>query len=315
MTTEIPTSFGFPTFIKSILPGFISVILGTYFILPFIPSHVVAKILLLPLTEKIILWLFTGIFFGMLITSLDQYIYKLFMGTGILPNKILDKIYSLMLDDFNGLVKNYEFKREMRKRQSANSDKYRSLTNEIISMSDKLRAYPFDIELGMTHPRAPTKLGNTIIEYESYSDVQYGMDFNVFWSRIWQVMSVDNRNDLDIRGARADFTVYLLFIWTIFFPFMAYSFYKIYGIGETILFLIFWMLGSKVIYNAAILLHNNYGGYIKAAFDVWRIDLAKKLAIPISLCPKRDERALWQEYREFLEDYNESEQEFLRKKF
>jgi len=43
---------------------------------------------------------------------------------------------------------------------------------------------------------------------------------------------------------------------------------------------------------------------VKAAFDVHRIDYAKKLGIPVSLCPKKNERLLWMAYREYLEEYN-----------
>ncbi|MCK9566247.1 MAG: hypothetical protein M0Q43_09385, partial [Methanothrix sp.] len=45
------------------------------------------------------------------------------------------------------------------------------------------------------------------------------------------------------------------------------------------------------------------GGYVKAAFDTYRIDLAKRLGIPISLCPKKEERSIWFNYKEFLEHY------------
>ena len=99
-----------------------------------------------------------------------------------------------------------------------------------------MREFPFNSELNQVYPRTPTRLGNVITEYESYSEEQYGMNFHVFWSRIWHILPKSCKDDLDIRGAKADSAVYLLSIWIIFFPFIGYSAYGLIGIIPSFLF-------------------------------------------------------------------------------
>ncbi len=311
MGSDIPTNFDFPTLIKVLLPGIICSVLFTYLVLPLIPLDFTNKILQFDITEKIIFWLITGMIFGMIISSLDKYIYRLFMGTGILPNIVLNEIYCCLLQDFNELESNYETKMEKRS-QSGDSETIRRLTKDIVDMSNKFRSFPFNSEKCMTYPSAPTRLGNVIMEYESYSEVQYGMSFNVFWSRIWQIMPIDSRKDVDVRGARADFLTYLLFLWIVFFPFMLYNFYNIICIISIVIFTLLWMISAVILYDIAISAHESYGGYVKASFDINRVDLARKLNISFSLCPRRYERNLWKEYGEYLGDYDESEEELLR---
>ena len=49
--------------------------------------------------------------------------------------------------------------------------------------------------------------------------------------------------------------------------------------------------------------HKNYGRFIKAIFDIYRFDLAKKLKITISYTPNEDEIEKWHQYRIYLLDY------------
>lgn len=312
MTSDIPTNFGFPALIRILIPGMICSMLSTYFILPIVPAHFAENILLLSLTNKIILWITFGLVFGMAIISYDFYIYRLFMGTGIFPKFILRELRYCLINDFDELANRYDQYLAEKRNPATTKEKKERLRDDIVEMSHKLRENPFNTEKEMLYPSAPTRLGNIIIEYESYSEIQYGMSFNVFWSRIWQVMPKDNRDDLDLRAARADFNVYLLLIWIIFLPFMGLSAHNLIGVGFIVFFTLPWLIIAKLIYLGAIRAHENYGGYVKASFDTCRIDLAQKLDIPISLCPNWDQKTLWQEYGQFLEDYNDPNQDHFR---
>lgn len=312
MTSDIPTNFGFPALIRILIPGIICSILGTYFVLPIIPMSFCENILLLSFTDKIILWVTFGLVFGMVIISFDFYIYRFFMGTGILPKFILRELRSQLINGFDKLGSRYDSYLAEKRNPATSQDRKEKLEENMVDMSHKLRENPFNTEKEMLYPSAPTRLGNIIIEYESYTDAQYGMNFNVFWSRIWQIMPKDNRDDLDLRAARADFSVYLLLIWVAFLPFMGWSAYNLIGGTAIIYFGIPWLIIAELIYLGAIRSHESYGGYVKAAFDSCRIDFAQKVDIPISLCPNRDQKFLWQEYGKFLEDYDDPEQDSLR---
>lgn len=197
MTSDIPTSFGFPTFVKVVLPGIIFSILCTYFVLPLIPLPFAIAITLMIFTDKIIFWVASGIIFGLVISSLDRYIYQLFMGNGVLPEYVLNAMYSRLLKDFGGLEEDFEstnselaliFPPSNDEEIKQNIKQFRSLRHKNADVCYKLREYPFNNELRQVYPRTPTRLGNVITEYESYSEEQYGMNFHVFWSRIWQIL-------------------------------------------------------------------------------------------------------------------------------
>lgn len=307
MPANIPTSFGFSTFIRVLLPGFVFSLLCNYFLLPIVPltiisSSIIDKILLAPLLDKVLIWAISGMIFGMLISSLDYYIYRLFTGAGILPKLFWDGMYSSLISEFNKLINEYDPKYD-RSLCTENPEECRELNHDLGKMSNKLCQYPFDEDRSYTYPISATRLGNVINEYESYSKILYGMDFSIFWSRLWHLMSKDNRDDLDLQGAKADFTIYLLTIWIIFIPLITYSFYNLIG-SIAVLIAVVCIFIALGLYDVGVLAHVNYGCYVKAAFDTYRIDLAKKLDIPISLCPNIEERSVWKKYSEFLAHYD-----------
>jgi len=207
-------------------------------------------------------------------------------------------LYRSIIFEYNKLITDYDTKLG-RYSSSEDPEEHRKLYRDLVDMSNKLRKFPFDIDELCTRPISPTRLGNIINEYESYPKVQYGMNFNVFWSRLWQIISKDSRDDLDFRAAKADFLIYILTIWILFSPVITYRVSTNFGI-PAIFIIILCFLIALILYDIAVLAHENYGDYVKATFDLYRIDLAKKLGIPISLCPRRDEMAIWEKYNEFL---------------
>jgi hypothetical protein len=57
----------------------------------------------------------------------------------------------------------------------------------------------------------PTRLGNTIHSYETYSKTRYGLEAIFYWPRIWVNLDKDLREEIDSQQAVADSCVYSAF--------------------------------------------------------------------------------------------------------
>lgn len=199
----------------------------------------------------------------------------------------------------------------MKKKDLKKEDKKELLeiNYEASKLGDEVRKFPYNPDKGFYSKRYPeeaTIFGNVLAEYESYSEKQYGMHIMVFWPHLWLILPKELKEDLDLRGAKADFLVYLSFI------FLSYT--LIGGVGfyfqQKLLIAIICILVSLFLcfffYEISIQVHKSYGRYIKAVFDIYRVDLAKKLKADIvvtNLIPDEAERNSWRKYRKHLLDY------------
>ena len=279
-----------------------------------------------------------GLLIGVVLNSLDLYIYQFFEGIRFWPEPIWWCLYKRELKNYKALDSDLELKEkdleskmgELVAKETDNEinkieEEIKKLDMEILDISKKIREYPYDPQekfRSKRHPVECTNLGNILAEYESYPKEQYGMDFGVFWYHIWLTLSKEVREEIDISAAKADFLLYLSFIFLVT-PFLIII--KTLFIRDTIylairdlihfdhyfldivLFLIFMTSLSIIIaylfYKISILAHKSYGRYMKSVFDLYRIDLSKKAEIPITLCPNKEEREIWEEYGKFLADY------------
>jgi len=158
-----------------------------------------------------------------------------------------------------------------------------------------------------------TDLGNVLSEYENYPYDQYGMSFNIYWNRIWEILPEDAKTDIELRGSKTDFIVYLTFISLLSIPLIAFRSYQLWGWEIAILAIVFsWLLVKRFLYRLAVNAHANYSGYIESVFDIYRLDLAKKLGLPANLCPSEEEKKIWEEYAEFLQDNKKPTSAFFR---
>ena len=71
----------------------------------------------------------------------------------------------------------------------------------------ELRSFPIGPN-GEHAPLYPTRLGNTITAYETYSKSRYGLEAIFYWPRIWINLSKELRQDIDDQQALADSAVY-----------------------------------------------------------------------------------------------------------
>lgn len=301
------------------------------------------------LLDKLASVTITGILIGLVLTSLDLYIYQFFEGIRFWPEPIWWYMYRRELGTYKKLDSNLEQKvNELESKSKEFPEKTTDiektkieeeiikLNMEIKNISTKMREYPYDPEekfRSKRHPVECTNLGNIIAEYESYPKEQYGMDFGVFWYHMWLILPKEIRDEIDISAAKSDFLVYLSFIFLIapllitikvFFikdtiyvavrDFIHFDHFLLNVLSFLVLMVIFSLLISYLFYRISILAHKSYGRYIKSLFDIYRIDLSKKAGIAIPLCPNKDEREIWAEYGKFLEDYKELRLWEFRKK-
>lgn len=212
---KLPLDFGIKLFFRLLLPGFL-LVLG---LLPLLLS-------ILDLTnlekQREIAFIVSMIVAGWLIVVADMPIYMLLEGRHGWPTLIkrklinhetgrLDRI-SRAIDDFYAVVG--EPDDETRRRY--------------LEASVKKRSFPLHQASGERYVEFPTRLGNAIHAYETYSKVMYGVEAIFYWPRIWVNLSKDLREEVDTHQAMADSTVYSCFalgvagsLWTFYTAFSA----------------------------------------------------------------------------------------------
>jgi hypothetical protein len=304
---DVPTSFGSSFFIKTFLPGFVASILFSYAAIPIILGSFWVS---LAIEIKLLFWIISGAVVGMVITSLDLYIYQFFEGISFWPKTIWNWKYERILRCFGKIdndLKNVEarIKDIGKKKEQTEKDKKEllELNYESSKLWAEVREYPYDPDekfFSKRHPEEANRLGNVLAEYESYSEKQYGMHMMVFWQHLWFILPKELKEDLDLRGAKVDFLVYLSFIFFIYIFIGGLGFFvqqkPLVAIISILVSLFLWFF----FYRISIQTHKSYGRYIKAVFDLYRFDLAEKMKIEIS---SDTERKNWRKYQKHLLDY------------
>ena len=320
---DVPTSFGSSFFIKTFLPGFVASILYSSAVMPTIASSFWVSS---TIENKLILCTILAIVIGMVITSLDLYIYQFFEGIYFWPKQVRQWKYKRIQRYFKKIddeLKNVEDRIRTIRKKTEQTEKDKEELIELTYKSSKLwaevRKFPYNLDKGFYSKRYPeyeaTVFGNVLTEYEGYSEKQYGMHMMIFWQHLWFILPKELKEDLDLRGAKADFIVYLSFIFLGYIFIGGIGFYfqrntwvsiSTYDIplGAIICFFISIVL-CFFFYYVSISIHKSYGRYIKAVFDLYRVDLAQKLKIGItdSSIPNDAERKNWRKYRKYLLDY------------
>jgi hypothetical protein len=232
---------------------------------------------------------------GMAFSALDDPIYGFYEGRFLWP----DWIYNWRTNRWLGFVQRLE-----------------KLTTQLphtdrrwIEAWARLRWFPIVRETGGRTATRPTELGNVLATYEAYSDSVYGLHPVSYWSRLWLLLSKDQRDEIESSWAPTDG-------WT-------YSAAAILAVG-----IIYLVLGAVVlvstrigdgflwtndeaavaVYAGALLVcvsivpywlsipgHIRNGDTMMAMFDVFREDLAK-----IKIPPTKDEIAEAQRVGQWL---------------
>ena len=320
--TDVPTSFGSSSFIKTFLPGFVASVLYSFAVMPIIASSFWTS---LTMENKLFFCVILAIVIGMVITSLDLYIYQFFEGIYFWPNLLrrwkYEKIKRYFKEIDNELKNLKDQRRKIRSKNEQtkkDEDDLAELDHKSSKLWAEVRKFPYNPDKGCyseRYPDKPTIFGNVLAEYEGYSEKQYGMHMLVFWQHLWFILPNELKEDLDLRGAKADFTVYISFVFLSYALIGGIGFYLqrtiwvsilTYDIplGAIICFFISIVL-CFLFYDISISIHKSYGRYIKAVFDLYRVDLAEKLkmGITVNSVPDDAEREKWRKCWKYLLDY------------
>ncbi len=249
----------------------------------------------------LIVFLFTAIL-GFTLTALNTFILKMLEGYVIpFPVRFLynrsrkihqQKAYNLMVHR-NNLKSEI---RHLEKNTINNSDleaKLEELRDEYYkAVSDYDQTYPEDL-----NDVLPSRFGNTLKAAENYSGERYGLDSVHFWPRLVQVipfdykLGIDNvRNELSFLVNMSVLSIIfsLLCVLAIFYSMWTANFEianpVIYAefVGRTARYLISASLGfisCGIFYNASIFSVGSFGLMIRSSFDLFRLDLLKKLGL------------------------------------
>jgi hypothetical protein len=154
-------------------------------------------------------------------------------------------------------------------------------------------AYPSQEDLVL-----PTRLGNVIRSFETYTTRQYGMPAIALWPRLQTVVDGNLATALDGTKTSFDFMIHTAFLsavltvltasagllWTpaphdLRHPWLAWT-------------IIFGII-SYLFYLAAIPRAIEWGTQVKAAFDLYRFPLLTKLGYELKPADLTDERRIW----------------------
>ena len=146
----------------------------------------------------------------------------------------------------------------------------------------------------------PTKLGNVIRSFESYSLRQYGMDAVTFWPRLVSVIPKDYATAIDEAKSSFDFMLncsalssllaFIVFVTGLVYP----SHFNVPG-GW-----LFWLsklvvmcLAAHYFYRLSIGRARTWGNTVRTSFDLYRRDLLKQLGYARAPETLAEEQALW----------------------
>lgn len=152
-----------------------------------------------------------------------------------------------------------------------------------------------DREFGEFPSIRPTRLGNIICSYQQYASTRYRMDASAFWPRLLSVIPESYREVLEEPRIVLDFAVTLA------------SLAACYGLlaiaagpwlwMNPLLWGLLSLLASGVAafgYRLAVVSAGRHGDVVRAAFDLYRLDLLKQLNRPRP-ATFLEERKRWEE--------------------
>lgn len=265
---KLPFDLGYKLFFRLIIPG---LILTSGFI-PLINYYINR----LPFDISIeFLTIVTIVLFGWLIIILDMPIYMLFEGRRYWPKKIFKYFLErekLRLHFINKAIDEYY----------ENDDPSALVINKYLEASVELRNFPIDIALGPT-VKYPTKLGNTITAYETYSNSRYNISAIFYWPRIWIQLSNDVRQEIDNQQTLCDSSIYASFsailsalLWFFYILIKKSNVKELHlfsshlpDIDICILIVLSMLILYRITYIAAIQTNIQYGNIFMSVIDLY----------------------------------------------
>lgn len=149
----------------------------------------------------------------------------------------------------------------------------------------------------------PTKFGNTIRAFEVYSNVMYGFDSILGWTRILAIMPTEFRLIINEAKSQVDLWINLIVLSLIFSIVVIFLIiYNTYFNGIQYYFFVssFFVIISIVLlvvffYHCAIEASIEWGELVKTAFDIYLPKLANSLELELP-SSRTAERKFWNKF-------------------
>ncbi len=256
---KLPFSFSLKFVFRLLLPGFITA-LGLAPALQLILQRLSVKF---PVEWAFLL---ACVVLGWIFVILDMQIYMVFEGRRFWPRFLKRFLVS-------------QERKRLRHLKSIVRDSQIEDRERYLEASVELRRFPMD-EQGDYTAKAPTRLGNLILAYESYPLRLYGMDSVFYWPRIWLLLDDNQRKEIDDQQAIADSVVYSAA--ALFLDGVVCFFYLIYtqaadgqsgvlpGSGSLAIIAAACFIIGYLIYRISLQVQATFGETFKAVFDDFR---------------------------------------------
>ena len=277
--------FFLPVAIFIILSG---LVLGQYTIMPDMSAYLSTNLLIGTTIVGLISWI--G---GIVLLAINRDLYRLMEGYGSYnPLRIFGwwekQRYLRVMDNLEKLDDEYRKYRDTEKEFPA---KLRIRRN--ILMRQLAEEFPDKEEYLL-----PTPFGNVLRSFEVYPRVMYGLDSIDAWGRLLAVIPKDYLELINAAKSQVDFWINLeLAVVLLLVEYEAFALLTGSSLNLWIVFLLL-VLGTIAPLRATSAA-GEWGGFIRAAFDVYRFKLLESLGIN---APKNreEERRLWKQYSQAI---------------
>jgi hypothetical protein len=252
-------------------------------------------------TFGLIIFVFTVII-GFTLTALNTYILKMFEGYVIFPP--IRFLYELSRRKHQRRARKLTILRDRLESEVRHLEKHTRQNPELEAKLELLKDeyYKVASDYGQTYPEnpsdiLPSRFGNTLKAAENYSGERYGFDGIHFFPRLVQVMPVEYKSNFDAVRNELSFLVNMS-ILSITFSILCmlavlYSMWTTtVVVSGPVVFLGFLdkvlpyffaaavgFISSAIFYNASIFSLGSFSLMIRASFDLFRMDLLKKLEL------------------------------------
>jgi hypothetical protein len=248
----------------------------------------------------VIISVFT-IVIGFTLTALNTFILKMFEGYVTLPQIqfIYDKTKRMHMRKAHRLMQHRDkLKEHIRDLEGEGNAAGHENELEVL----KVRYYQSAAFYNQSYPEdladvLPTRFGNTLKAAENYTGERYGFDGVQMWPRLVHVIPKDYKESIDSVRNELSFLVNMS-ILSVIFAFLCvaaffYTMFTIEGAGSNpavyfdflengarylLLAGVAFLIG-RFFYNASIFSVGSFGLMVRSSFDLFRLDLLKKLGM------------------------------------
>jgi hypothetical protein len=177
--------------------------------------------------------------------------------------------------------------------------KYLALEEEWRNEKDRLAKFTLERQITEQYPRdanyvRPTRFGNTYRAAEYYPHYMFNVDAVTMWPRLMAVVPQDYQRSLDSAETSVAFSINMCFAAVTMCTTSMYAAFRTGSPSAWVATSLFAVLATGM-YRLACSGVRGWAEYIRAAFDLYRLDLLQQLRVvwPVSQLSNREEADLW----------------------